>query len=713
MRARLFRKAILFFVLSAAGPAASQTDDPFVFCPARYYPGSPDSAGATPISLAPGETSAPLVMMLDPAGGAVALRVLSAEDSSPVEGILVEALRGRFVPIARTGPDGRAIITGAPAGTFVVRTRPDDPRSAEGAFAVRYAPGVVDRRDAAVFDLLEGDTIDIGVIAVPAAARVKVRCLRPDGGPWPGVPAILRSAGGGLRRAAPTGADGRAHFGGLEPGGYQLWIDASGTDSITECSDGSRDTLAAPVIGLARGQLFSGIEISPDLGGAISGAVRNRDSGLGLPDLEVSAVSQDRPGTVFSGRSNPFGFYTIRGLPAGTYKVHVPAIRRWFPDAASEAEARGVSVTEPDETSRIDIQGRPDPECGLPPSQAGFVQGSVIADFALMPRAVIELRGEADTLRQTITEAGTYHFGCIPAGQYRAAFLPDGSYRRQYHPKTNAPDSAVAFTVALADTVFAVDFEPERSVVLQGSILAPPAGLGIEGIPVLARRAVDGTIARSTTDATGAWRIDRLSDGTGLPEGAWIVGTDSVSLGEIDVTAVESISILARRLGSEIAIEFRLGALEPIDWQLEREDGAGDRQVWIDARSHPDGTRARRADDPDPPADPRYRLTIWIASRLGPRAIRTEWIGVARSEEPQETIHPVPWDGRSPLILPDPAGANGRVELITPAGSRIAILVSRDGRLDPIPGSLPSGIYFLRWRDAAGAVRTGRLVLRR
>lgn len=694
-------------------PDSARPDETTTFYPTRYFPDSPDRAGAAPIPLAPGETSPPLVLTLAPRGGSIEIHVVSEDDASPIEGILVEALAGRFVCAARTGPDGGAMLTGVPAGRVLVRTRPDDPRSAEGAFAARYLPGVVDPRDATVFTTTDGGSIDAGTIALPSAGRIKVTCLRPGGGAWGGVPAILRSADGSVRRQIRTALDGRAHFGGLEPGAYRLWIDALGTDAITECSDGTRDTLVASEIFLSRGDLLSGISISPDLGATISGTVRHIASNAGLPDIEVRAVSQQVQPRFYTGRTDPLGFYSIRGLPSGIYKVYVPAIRRWFPEATSEAEARNVTAREPDETSQINVRGLPSPECELPPAQAGAVQGNIRADFGIMPSAVIEIQGDQDTVRQTISEPGNYRVGCIRQGSYRAVLLPDGGYRTQYHRKTNAADSASIFTVAMAETVFAIDFEPQRSVVLEGMVVSSEGGTGLEGIPVFAEMDDSRIVARTVTDAAGGFRIDRLSDKTGLPEGIWRVGTDSTIVGTIAPTALSTISISTHRVPEGVRIEFHLGDLDPIDWRLERDDGGRTPVVPSEARLHPGGSHARSVIDPEGSAASSYRLTIWIARENEPRMMYSEWAAAPQEGAGARPIYPSPWDGRTALCLPEAPSAIGRIDLIAADGSRVASLTARGERLDPLPDGVPSGIYFLRWRTVLGIERTERMVLKR
>lgn len=714
IRGRWTRLIPLLLVAISPLPLPAQTDAPAVFYPTRYYPDSPDQSGAAPIALAPGDTSAPLVLTLAPSGGSIAVRVVAQEDAVPVAGILVEAVAGRFVSAARTGVDGRALLSGVPAGPARVRTRPDDPRSVEGGYAARYAPGVSDPLDAALFRVENGSAIDAGEILVPRAGRIKATCLRPGGLPWAGVSAVLRSVDGATRRVVRAGPDGRAHFGGLEPGAYRLWVDATGTEAITECSDGTRDTLTASEILVAEGDLLTGIAIAPDLGGAISGTVRHRDSNAGLPYLEVRAVSQSEPGRIFTGRTDPLGFYSVRGLPTGTYKVHVPDIRRWFPEAPNEAEARAVSVAEPNETFQINVRGTPASDCELPPAWQGVVRGNVRASFSLMPRAVIEIRGAEDTVRQAILEPGDYRIGCLRAGDYRAAFLPEGGYRTQYHRKTNSADSATVFTVAAAETTFAVDFEPQRSVVLQGTILSPAAGLALEGIPVFGERDGGGRIAHTVTDASGGFRIDRLPDGTGLPEGIWRVGTDSIIVGEIAPTALETISISATRaVRGRVRIDFHLGPLDPIDWRLERDDGGGAIRIVSDALRHPEGTRARWVADADGAHAVSYRLTVWIAADGWSRPIHSDWTAAPPAERARLLLQPSPWDGVAALQLPEAARPDGCVDLISADGSVAARLSARGAILDPLPSGISSGIYFLRWTTAAGTERTCRLVVKR
>ncbi|MBD3163295.1 MAG: hypothetical protein GF346_12520, partial [Candidatus Eisenbacteria bacterium] len=680
----------------------------------RYYPDSPNRAGALPVEIEPGGTSPHLQLRLAESGGTVRARIVSEDSGEGIPGLLVEARSGGLQSFARTGPDGSVAIPGVPAGSVTLRTRPDDVRSVTGAHAIRYAPGVPDSTDALRLDLDDGASVDFGTVPIPEGGRIKATVLDPDGEPWPAIPVVLRSDAPPLRRVHPTDADGRVTFGGLAPGDYRLWADARGTVGVSEAWDGSRDTLSSEPLAVERGSLIGRITITPDRGGRILGAVRHENSGAGLPGLEVRVFPSDDPTAFRSDTTDAIGFYQVLGLPTGSYKVHVPAIRRYYPQADSLQEARSVSVTEPEAVSSIDVRGLPDPECTLGPGAAAVIEGTVEADFARFPSARVVVWSEEDTASITVTGEGLYRHDCLESGTYRAAILPDGVYRAQYHPGVSDPDSAATISVAAGDSVSAIDFEPELGVVLEGSIASADLRMPIEGVPVIADLEGTEVSIHTVTGDGGGFRIDRLPDGTGLPAGRWIVRTDSLTVVRVAVTPVRRIALSAARVPGGVALSFALpdGAT---DWTLERIAGGRLPEPVTGADRHPDGLRAATWRDPDPPPGALYRLTARLLRSGGTDTLRSEWIAAPPAAPVPRALYPQPWSGRGPLILPVPPTAGEPVDLFGIDGARVRRLrLQGTDRISPERfAGLPSGVYFLRWRDVAGAERIHRLVLDR
>ncbi|MDM7914203.1 MAG: carboxypeptidase-like regulatory domain-containing protein, partial [Candidatus Eisenbacteria bacterium] len=242
---------LLLDPVTAASAAAER------FYPARFYPAAPDTGSAVAIPLAPGESTGLLLLTPSPSGGTVLARVLD-ESAEPIPGVLVEARTGRFASYGLTDAEGNVRVEGVPAGQVVLRSRPDDPRSLTGAWAIRYAPGTADSAQALRLPLADGGTADFGNVTLPAAGRTKTRVVHGDGAAWADIPVVLRSVDDqDFRRVARTGEEGKVTFAGLEPGSYRLWADMRGTPAITEAWDGTRDTLASAPIEVARGSPVS------------------------------------------------------------------------------------------------------------------------------------------------------------------------------------------------------------------------------------------------------------------------------------------------------------------------------------------------------------------------------------------------------------------------------------------------------------------------
>jgi len=710
------RLALICLLLVAGAPGIGRSQEPSIFYPARFYPDSPDLAGAAIIALQPGDSSLPLILTCRPSGGSVSVRVLSAEGGGPIEGILVEACVGRFRSSAKTGGDGRAVIPGVPAGLARIRARPDDPRSETGAYAIRYAPGGVDSADALSYRVADGATTDAGDLTLPAAGRIKATVRRPSGDPWPQVPLILRSVDGTKRLARPADDEGRVTFGGLESGSYRLWVDARGTEAISESWDGSRDTSNAAPIAVAAGELIAGITIAPDFGGVIRGDVRHRDSNLGIANVEVRAYPPGVPSQAYTTRTEDLGFYALRGLPSGSYIVHVPAIRRYYPDAESESGARRVAVREGAETGGIDLKGKLDADCLLPPSLEGVIEGVLQADFGRLPSARIVATGSPGVFSVTI-KAGMstiWRIGCLPSGSYTVAFVPDGVYRTQYHPRTYDPAQALPVDVVAGDTTRSVSFLPDLGVVLRGSVVSQGSE-ALRDIPIVAIEQSMSLRATAETDDVGDFRIDRLADGTGLPAGNWIVSTDSLTVNNTAVSPALWIDLVAEVEGRGVRLRFAFPPGVPVaSWRLERRLAGGEPSTVADAGSHPDGAGALDFLDPIDAGGVSYRLTAHLRADGILAEYRTDWVSPMPSPGTPRCIFPQPWNGVGDLVLPDGAALESVVDFFGADGALKLRLSPREGRIALSgQGDLSSGVYFLRWKDARGRERAGRVVLQR
>jgi hypothetical protein len=344
------------------------------------------------------------------------------------------------------------------------------------------------------------------------------------------------------------------------------------------------------------------------------------------------------------------------------------------------------------------------------------IEGSVNADFSILPRARIVAWSASDTLEAWIDTPGRYRIGCMPSGSYRVAIEPDGVYRTQYHPKTNDPALAGLVEVTPGDTTRPVDFEPELGVGLSGTVVRELDGAALEEILVRAFLDDPALEVETTTNAAGAFELRRKSDGTGLPAGTWIVRTDSIAISAVALTPVLSVDLAVSGPPGARELAFTFPETAAIaDWTLFGRGSDGLGGVIVDAARHPDGLRARGYRDATPGLRA-YRLEVlldWPAGRLVLDSGWREAPGAAR-EPPR--MRPQPWDGRAVVRLPYPVRPGTEVELFGVGGERLARFPpGADGAtLDPsLAKDLPTGVYILRWRDPEGRPRRGRLVLAR
>jgi hypothetical protein len=388
------------------------------------------------------------------------------------------------------------------------------------------------------------------------------------------------------------------------------------------------------------------------------------------------------------------------------YKIHAPAINRWYPDTPHENQARAVQATEGETTHQIDLHGTLSGDCPLPPQAAGTVEGSVRIDFTIVPEARIVLWNEQDTVAIVIATGPGYTIPCVLPGSYRAAIFPRGIYRKQYHPKTNDPDSALVFTVAAGDTTRRIDFEPQRSVTLKGNVIDRDQGSPLPGVSVVARLASPSLATIVTTGSDGFFRFDSLADGTGLPAGEWTVATDSITIASLGVVPVRSVGLTATHAVGGVQLEMEVPDLDLSDWVIVRSDG----RTIATARAEAEGTHARSCVDRGADGSLCYKLIVDLEAGMG--RLESAWTEPLLHAYAGARIGPIPWNGIDELRLARDM-RDGKADLFSIAGSRVETYRVADGRLIPRAGarSIPSGIYFLRMRTTAGSMRTERIVV--
>lgn len=458
-----------------------------------------------------------------------------------------------------------------------------------------------------------------------------------------------------------------------------------------------------------------------------------------LPGLEVRVI-EAASGAIRSGVTGPFGAYRVGGLPAATYIVYVPALRKYYPDTYKREEARAVRVDEPAEVGGVNLTGVPGGACQLSPIARGTITGRVFGPALSVDTLRVRAWSDRDTVEAAVGDGGNYAVTCLPAGSYRVALLPAGRVRAQYHPRVYLPAQAVPVSVAAAETTDAINFDPEAGIVLTGRVLDGVTGSALAGVRVRAVELATREEAWSRTDESGSFVLDRrgeLTQGsmrTGLPAGRWRVEADSTLVPDPTVTPVWQPSLEARRV--DAGIELRWSLAEEATWavRMERERADGSATLILQRDVAPGGS-GEFIDRPEEAGRVRYALSAWPqwpGAEPGPGADEpyrawSDWIepagsgaGASGGAIGRIRALPTPWARERPLLLrciPGPV-SGGTLDLIAATGRRVTELrwpagadeISWNGR-DQEGRRVPSGLYLCRLRTGGSVAATGTILL--
>jgi putative cell wall-binding protein len=361
--------------------------------------------------------------------------------------------------------------------------------------------------------------LGLSVLATPAAHAA------PVGGTVTGtvtsastgqpIPGLQVQVNGGASYDATTNASGEYEVTGIEPGDYTVYFAGPDLDYVAQYWPASLTVEEATRIEVTDGTVTSGIDAALGEGATISGrVVTDADPTVGIPNLQVSA-GEDTPdynGVFLTAYTDPDGYYTIRGVPAASYRI-------WFFGNSSGYADEVWNNAYTYESATL-----------IPVPAGGTVTGinaAMAVEATVSGRVVkttdpsqgiegvqVQLSNTSGQVTGTQTDAsGNYTVTGIPAGTYTVQFQGASTgHLNEYWDDTTSLFEATPITLVAGQAVTGVDAALIPAATIQGRVTSESTSEGLSGVWVYAN-SLTGGYGSTTTDMDGNYSIGGLLPG--------------------------------------------------------------------------------------------------------------------------------------------------------------------------------------------------------
>jgi hypothetical protein len=475
---------------------------------------------ATPIVI-PAESAVDLAVQLDRVPGALLQGTVSADDGTPIEGVIVRTEDLAFSDV--TDVDGRYSML-VPAGSYKLEFF--DPSGEwgsewwqDGASASLATAIVATDGDQLTFDA----ALVLATNAAPAAApegqgTISGRVTAPGGAGIAGVDLWAHSVETGDVVFATTDSSGNYTMD-VPAGSYKIHFSPpSDSGWAWEYYDDAQNFPAATAVPVAEGATVANINAELAPWSQITGRVTAPD-GVGIAGVDVTA----RPlgdGNVFGATTDSSGNYTM-DLPAGTYKVEFSPpsdsdfVSEYYDDVQSFSAATAVPVAAGATVADINAELA---EVSKITGKVTGPGGVAIAGVDVWASPV----GDGDSGFATTDSSGNYTLE-LPAGSYTISFSApsDSDFVSEYYNDVQSFSAATAVPVAAGATVANINAELAKVGKITGKVTGA-GGVAIAGVDVFASPVGDGGSGFATTDSSGNYTME-------LPAGSYKISFSAPS----------------------------------------------------------------------------------------------------------------------------------------------------------------------------------------
>lgn len=403
----------------------------------EYYDHAADYLSAKVVTVAYGQAGTGIDTTLQ-VGASVAGTVTKNVGGtvSPMSNAFVsvyDASSTSTVGFAQTDGNGRFIVSGLPAGDYIVGVRAS---GWDQDIAPGYYPSASTMASATVVTVGARAAVTGINTMLSVGATISGSLMQEVGGlKTPlvsGSISVMSASDGSYAGSAFAQADGRYTVKALPPGDYKVAFNSYDTASglLAEYYDDAQLLADAKVVTVAAGAAVSGTDATLSKGSAIGGTVTANSGGVVTPAADVSVVlysGQQSAGSYdgnYYGRTDANGVYKVVGLPSGSYKVSFnelqsggsndPRLKPEFHKDAATLESATPVIVGSVET--VTVNAELEDTTPLPPMAAGTV--AIAGDVRAGSTLTAQVSGwpAGVTLAYQWLRGGTPIFGATKSG---------------------------------------------------------------------------------------------------------------------------------------------------------------------------------------------------------------------------------------------------------------------------------------------------------
>ncbi|MCU0286523.1 MAG: carboxypeptidase regulatory-like domain-containing protein, partial [Acidobacteria bacterium] len=299
---------------------------------------------------------------------------------------------------------------------------------------------------------------------------------------------------------ASTDSQGNYSVGGIPTGDYKIFFRGYQQNYVPEWYNDKATFDTADQVSVTVGQTTPDIDAQLVQGGMISGRVTNAQ-GNGIYNVSANVHNQDNEILYQHCHTDSQGYYTIYGIPAGTYKVDFTCydmnyLPEWYNDKSSFETADPVIVTVGQTTPSINAQ-----------LTQGVIISGTVTDTGGTPLENIRVEARIsayDFLGSAYTDSsGQYSIQGLPAGIYRIYFSNNGQdfFNEWYNNKTSF-ETADELNVTSGQSIANIDAQLTQGGRISGTI-TDSSGNPIDLVGISIYDINNQSLASTNTNSSG------------------------------------------------------------------------------------------------------------------------------------------------------------------------------------------------------------------